>query len=70
MKKTYIQPQLRSNEVEIDSLMEGSVVGNNGIGNGGVDATGEKDPDANYYNIWDEDYNIRRNRNVFDDVEE
>ena len=70
MKKTYIQPQLRSNEVEIDNLMDGSVVGSNGIENGGVDTTGEKDPDANYNNIWDDSYEIRRNRVFFDDFEE
>ena len=70
MKKTYIQPQLHSNEVEIDNLMEGSVTGNNGIDWGGVDDSGEKDPDANYNNIWDDSYEIRRNRVFFDDVEE
>ena len=46
------------------------ILRDNGAGWGSVDENGEKDPDANYYNIWDEDYNIRRNRNVFDDVEE
>lgn len=36
--------------------MDGSVTGDNGTGWGGVDETGEKDPDANSYNLWEEEY--------------
>ncbi len=71
MKKTYIQPILKATVTYEEPVLNGgSVTGDNGTGYGGIDENGEKDPDANYNNIWDEDYNIRRNSNAFDDVEE
>ncbi len=71
MKKTYIQPAVKTSASYSESpLLAGSVTGDNGTGYGGVDENGEKDPDANYDNIWDDSYNVRRNRNVFDDDEE
>ena len=56
MKKTYIVPSidqvLMEDEVE---LLYGSVTGDNGIGYGGVDTEGSKDPDARYYDLYEEE---------------
>ena len=56
MKKTYMVPSidqvLMEDEVE---LLSGSVKGSNGIGYGGVDTEGSKDPDARYYDLDEEE---------------
>jgi hypothetical protein len=56
MKKTYMVPSidqvLMEDEVE---LLYGSVKGSNGIGYGGVDTEGSKDPDARYYDLDEEE---------------
>ena len=41
--------------MDMDSLMIGSVTGDNGTDWGGVDEGGNKDPDANSASIWEED---------------
>ena len=52
MKKRYIAPAidqvLMEDEVE---LLSGSVTGTNGIGYGGVDTEGSKDPDARWFDL-------------------
>ena len=52
MKKRYIAPAidqvLMEDEVE---LLSGSVTGDNGIGYGGVDTEGSKDPDARWFDL-------------------
>ena len=52
MKKRYIVPSidqvLMEDEVE---LLNGSVTGGNGIGYGGVDTEGSKDPDARWFDL-------------------
>ena len=71
MRKTYVQPLLRSSEVQTDNLMTtGSVTGDNGAGWGGVDDTGEKDPDANFNNVWDDSYETTHTNRFFDDADE
>lgn len=56
MKKTaYIEPQVKTCMMDIDSLMIGSVTGDNGTDWGGVDEGGNKDPDANSASVWEED---------------
>ena len=56
MKKIYMVPSidqvLMEDEVE---LLYGSVKGSNGIGYGGVDTEGSKDPDARYYDLYEEE---------------
>ena len=52
MKKRYMIPAidkvLMEDEVE---LLSGSVTGTNGIGYGGVDTEGSKDPDARWFDL-------------------
>lgn len=55
MKKNYIQPQIYFCPMDGALLNGGSVIGNNGVGWGGVDTAGMKDPDANKNNLWDDD---------------
>ena len=56
MKKIYIVPAidqvLMEDEVE---LLYGSVKGSNGIGYGGVDTEGSKDPDARWFDLDEEE---------------
>ena len=55
-KKKYMEPAieqiLMDDEVE---LLSGSVTGDNGIGYGGVDEEGDKDPDARWYDLGDDE---------------
>lgn len=47
MKKQYIHPFVESTqEIDAQPLCLSGVTGNNGIGYGGTDEEGEKDPDA------------------------
>ena len=47
MKKQYIHPSVEStHEIDAQPLCLSDVTGNNGIGYGGTDEEGEKDPDA------------------------
>ena len=58
MKKTYLQPLTEVVKMETVSFICGSqdVKSNNGIGYGGVDDDGEKDPSARRRNnVWDEE---------------
>lgn len=60
MKKTYLKPSVEVVRMGTITFIcqSGSVTSPNGIGYGGVDEEGEKDPSA------------RRHRNVWDDEEE
>lgn len=54
MKKAYIQPKVDVYILNSEMMMAGSgVKGDIGIGWGGVDEEGTKDPDANEVSIWD-----------------
>ena len=56
MKKTaYIRPQVKTCMMEAESLMvDSGVTGDNGTGWGGTDEGGNKDPDANGTDMWDD----------------
>lgn len=56
MKKTYQQPETITLRVELPSLLEDSlgVTSDKGIGYGGVDEEGERDP-ASRRTLWDEE---------------
>lgn len=54
MKKAYIQPKVDVYILNSEKMMAGSgVIGDIGIGWGGVDEEGTQDPDANEVSIWD-----------------
>lgn len=55
MKNTYLKPIVKVLRAISDDLLTGSVTGdpNGGIGYGGVDDTGEKDPDAKDFDLPD-----------------
>jgi len=57
MKKTYIQPSLRSMVTETEELMTVSGVGSErGITYGGVDENGEREADSRSFDVkFDED---------------
>ena len=56
MKKIYKKPCLKASHIENEVMMAGSgVTGNNDISWGGVDEGGNKDPDANSTNVWEEE---------------
>ena len=45
MKKIYLIPSISALQMQVEELLVGSgVTSNNGIGYGGVDTEGEKDP--------------------------
>lgn len=65
MKKTYLTPRIKVLGEISEELMAGSVTGDagDGIGYGGVDTGGDKDPEAkeslpdgytDYFSVWDE----------------
>lgn len=59
MKKTYIIPETFSVRMQGEQVIAASgVTSDNGIGYGGTDEKGEKDPEVkrNYYNVWDDDW--------------
>lgn len=51
MKKKYIQPSLEVLSEDSSVLLSGSVKSDNGIGYGGVDTEGEKDPSSRRYSF-------------------
>ena len=54
-KTRYIEPQMKVCFYDTESILDGTgVTGNNGTSYGGVDETGEKDPDANEATVWEE----------------
>ena len=57
MKKTYIQPCMEVISEDSPVLLSGSgVEGSNGIGYGGVDDEGTKDPSSRRFGFgWDDD---------------
>ena len=52
-KRVYIMPQVKVLNGDTAEPLAGSVTGDGGIGYGGVDTGGEKDPSANI-GVWDE----------------
>ena len=62
MKNTYLKPIVKVLRAISDDLLTGSVTGdpNGGIGYGGVDTGGNKDPEAKQYipddfrSVWDD----------------
>ena len=57
MKKTYLQPWANEKDMEqIIMICSSGVTSGKGIGYGGVDEEGEKDPAArNYGGMWEEE---------------
>ena len=55
MKKNYITPTMEIMTVQTQRLMAGSVGSNKGIGYGGVDTNGTKDPSSRHNNGWWDD---------------
>lgn len=56
MKKTYMQPQIEEAIAETEAFICGSQgVYGNGIGYGGVDSSGGKDPESRHAILWDDD---------------
>ena len=53
MKKIYIAPNMKAMQMEAENVLAGSVLSNNGIGYGGIDTEGTKDPSVKA-NIFDE----------------
>ena len=53
MKKTYIEPSVEVDGMEAETIICGSVTSAVGIGYGGVDEDGDKDPAARRYDAWD-----------------
>ena len=55
-RKEYIVPQIKCcNYKSVDLLSASGVTGDNGLGYGGVDESGQKDPDAKEMQVWDSD---------------
>lgn len=46
MKKTYLIPSIAPMSMSTEQMLAGSVTGGNGIGYGGIDTEGDKDPDV------------------------
>ena len=55
VKKTYTAPALKEIEIKQTQFLCGSGVTGNGIGYGGKDTNGTKDPSSRRYNGWDDD---------------
>lgn len=57
MKKQYISPSMYEEKLDSMQLLSGSVTSDNGIGYGGVDGDGTKDPSSRRFEFgWgDED---------------
>lgn len=57
-KKKYVTPEYEILEEDAVELLCGSVSSDNGIGYGGVDTEGAKDPSArDMFNDFDDDFN-------------
>ena len=58
MKKTYLQPSAEMDSIGTESMICNSVTSDNGIGYGGVDEDGTKEPASRRYrnNVWEEQY--------------
>lgn len=55
MKKEYIVPSIKVSVYQASELMSArGVIGDNGIGYGGIDDDGELDPSAKDYSVWDD----------------
>lgn len=54
MKKDYISPLVKQGAMENETLLVGSGVSGGGMGYGGVDNGGNKEPAAKSYSVWDE----------------
>jgi len=57
MKKTYLQPSVEMSNMETEQMICDSVTSNNGIGYGGVDENGMKDPASRRYrnDVWEDE---------------
>ena len=57
MKKTYVTPQMETMVMDTASLLSDSksVTGPDGIGYGGVDEDGTKDPASRRFDVWNDD---------------
>lgn len=57
MKKTYLQPSAEMDYMETESMICSSpgVASDTGIGYGGVDEEGVKDPASRRYDVWGEE---------------
>lgn len=58
MKKNYIAPSMEITSIELQQMIatSDSITSNNGIGYGGVDTDGKKDPSSRRRgSIWDDD---------------
>ena len=53
MKKTYSAPVVEVMNTEVEELLASSVTSDKGIGYGGVDTDGSKDPASRGGNGWD-----------------
>lgn len=59
MKKTYIAPLIKKENAECCTILAGSeIISNNGIGYGGIDNDGGKNPEVKEF-LWDktDDFN-------------
>ena len=53
MKKTYLQPSIEMANMETEAMICGSVTSDKGIGYGGVDEEGTKDPASRrQFDVW------------------
>ena len=56
MKRTYLQPSTEMDFMATEGMVCGSVTSDFGIGYGGVDEEGTKDPASRRrYNVWEEE---------------
>ncbi len=58
MKKLYSAPTIQSTDIEMQGIIaQSGVKSNNGLGYGGVDREGTKDPGVKKKNsLWDEEW--------------
>ena len=60
MRSNYLKPTVQILFIETNHMVAVSgegVLGSNGLGYGGVDAGGSKDPSVkNHHNLWDEEW--------------
>ena len=57
MKKIYLQPSVKMAKTEIELILDGSgVMSDKGIGYGGADTNGSKDPASRQrHSVWDDE---------------
>ena len=60
MKKIYFQPSIKVVKTQLSCIICNSkdIQSNNGIGYGGVDKEGTKDPASRRYDNWDDEEDI------------